>query len=426
MKLLAVGDLHLGRTPSRLPADIEPPIQNYGPAEAWRRVVKYAQDQNVDIVALAGDVVERENDFFEAYGVLVDGVSRLAGEGITVVAVAGNHDVKVLPQLAQEVSGFDLLGQGQWEAKTFESRDGSEKLTLHAWSFQDSLATRSPLSGQSFEREAAGVHVGLLHCDRDQPGSRYAPVSSAELNAAGLDGWLLGHIHRPDELRVESPSGYLGSVTALDASETGPRGPWLIEIRRGRIAAFEQLLIAPLRWELVDVDLTGAEEPASARSLLLEKLRALDREISEAAVPPMAAGLRASFVGRTRHGQAAAALISESDRAHIYTGDKNTHYFVERLQLRTLPEIPLHQLAERADPAGLLARQLLVLDRNADDGEKHELLSQARRRLEHRSRDPRWNALAPHEFDDAAVADYLRSAGTTLLGKLLEQQGVEA
>ena len=114
MKILAVGDMHLGRTPSRLPPEMRAP--ELGPAEAWRRAVAAALNRDVRAVLLAGDVVDREDDFFEAYRELENGVRTLADAGIDVIGVAGNHDVKVLPRLARHIPQFRLLGEGgRWE-----------------------------------------------------------------------------------------------------------------------------------------------------------------------------------------------------------------------------------------------------------------------------------------------------------------------
>ena len=111
MKILAVGDMHLGRTPSRLPPQLHAP--DLGPAEAWRRTVAAALNHDVKAVLLAGDVVDRDDDFFEAYRALESGVKTLADAGIAVVGVAGNHDVKVLPRLVRHIPKFRLLGEGR-------------------------------------------------------------------------------------------------------------------------------------------------------------------------------------------------------------------------------------------------------------------------------------------------------------------------
>ena len=231
MKILAVGDMHLGRTPSRLPQELSGQARELGPAGAWQRTVDVAIAHRVRAVLLVGDVVERENDFFEAYRQLEQGVQRLSEAGVEVIGVVGNHDVKVLPRLAEQLPEFRLLGkQGEWES--CQIADAADSITLWGWSFPRREVQDSPLSGATFAR-GEGINLGLLHCDRDAGNSPYAPVTSQELRQAGLDGWLLGHIHKPDALSAEAPNGYLGSLVGLDRSETGRMVPGLSRLPAG-------------------------------------------------------------------------------------------------------------------------------------------------------------------------------------------------
>ena len=169
MKLVAVGDIHLGRIPSRLPEELAGRARELGPAEAWRRTVDAAIAAGVKAVLLAGDVVEKEDDFFEAYRELNQRVKRLADAGIAIIGVAGNHDVRVLPRLAEQIPQFQLLGREvapeavptsvrRWSAECqpsgrnqrwerCEIRDGNEVLSLWGWSFPRAQINDSPLNG---------------------------------------------------------------------------------------------------------------------------------------------------------------------------------------------------------------------------------------------------------------------------------------
>ena len=454
MKLLAVGDMHLGRTPSRLPQELANRARALGPAEAWRRAVNAAIAAGVKAVLLAGDVVERDDDFFEAYRELSQGVRRLTDEGIEVIGVAGNHDVRVLPRLAEQIPQFQLLGHGgQWQR--CEIREGNEVVSLWGWSFPQAQVHRSPLNGARLER-GAGISVGLLHCDRGATNSPYAPVAGSELDQAGLDGWLLGHIHKPDDLAAPSPNGhfspngYLGSLTGLDRSETGTRGPWLITLADGQIAQVRQLPLAPLRWEHLEVPLDGLNEAGEAQDHLLQAVRKFDEKPNEQrnhaleAVPglegrsggPTAVGLRVRFTGRTRFGTAAADAIPKDDRGQIYIGNGDAHYFIESIQSATRPEINLQELAERQDPVGLLAQRLLWLEQpegtegaagHAEQDERNEaakqraiLIETARQRLDAQARHPRWIGLQAATPDPV---EWLRESGFRALDMLLAQNG---
>jgi len=421
LKLLAVGDIHLGRRPSRLPEELHGRARELGPAGAWSRVIEAALSEPVDVVALAGDVVEREHDFFEAYRQLHRGVSQLTDAGVRVLGIAGNHDVLVLPRLSDEIQNFQLVGRdGSWEKVRLEAR--GESLALWGWSFPRGRVTESPLAGFQFDRETGCPNLGLLHCDRNQVGGPYAPVSSNELAMAGLDGWLLGHIHKPDVLTAASLSGYLGSVVGMDADEPGVHGPWLITVEGHRIVKVEQWGLAPLYWESLAVDLAGITEPQDARRRFLDALRGLDAALSEGRWVPEAVGLRVNFIGRSRFGEEARTLISEEDLGHIYDGEGGTHYFIEGLAATNEPEISLQVLAERPDPAGLLASRLLLLDRPADNPERQALVAEARRRLEAQTRDLRWGGLRLDPPDEENVARRLRQTGMRLLERMVAQQ----
>ena len=367
MKILAVGDIHLGRTPSRLPPQLH--MQELGPAEAWRRTVDAALDLDVKAVLLAGDVVDRDDDFFEAYRALEGGARKLADAGIDVIGVAGNHDVKVLPRLVRHIPQFRLLGEGgQWESCRID--ENGEAVTLWGWSFPQPRVLHSPLQDCAFD-PAPGINLGLLHCDRDAgPDSPYAPIARQELERAGLDGWLLGHIHKPDALSATSPNGYLGSLTGMDRGEPGPRGPWMIIVADGRIAEVEHLPLAPLRWEALDVDLEGIGEPFQAKERLLTAITELDGRMASLASAPNAVGLSVAFIGRTGLGNAVLDQISREDRDETHTGAAGTRYFIASAHLDTRPEIDLEDLARRQDPVGLLAARLLWLDRPEGDPER--------------------------------------------------------
>ena len=417
MKILAIGDMHLGRTPSRLPPQLHAP--ELGPAEAWRRTVAAALDHGVKAVLLAGDVVDRDDDFFEAYRALEGGVKTLADAGIAVVGVAGNHDVKVLPRLVRHIPKFRLLGEGgRWESCRIDG--GRDAVTLWGWSFPQARVLESPLEG-SRPDPVPGINLGLLHCDRDAgPDSPYAPVTRRELERAGLDGWLLGHIHKPDALTAASPNGYLGSLTGLDRGESGPRGPWMMTIADGRIAEVEHLPLAPLRWEALEVDLEGIGEPFQVRERLLAAVRGLDGRMASLPTAPNAVGLSVSLAGRTAFGNAALDRISPDDRDETHTGTAGTRYFIVSTGLDTRPEIDLADLAKRRDPVGLLAARLLWLDRPEGDAERDRLVDKAGQALRDQSAQSVWRDLAANGEAPEPVT-WLRQAGYRALDRLLGQ-----
>jgi len=411
--LLAVGDLHLGRIPSALHPDLLARASELGPEAAWSRAVTEAIDRQVDAVLLAGDVVERSRDVLVAYGDLKNGIDKLTTAGIRVLAVAGNHDTLVLPRLAQEIPDLDLLGaNGRWQEKSVG------KLTVAGWSFPRPQVRSSPL--KDFPRVTDPERViGLLHCDRDQADSPYAPVSSADLEAAPTAAWLLGHIHQPDDLSGPRPIGYLGSVTALRASETGPRGPWLLRWT-GTAIEMQHIPLAPLRFERVSVDVSDLEDPGQLAEAILGCGRDLSRHVAAAERLPEVIGMRITLTGRCRFERelpaAATQLLNESRPWK----ERGIILFVQKFSIETEMNLDLEELANQSDPCGLLARRLLLLrDRAGPDYRR--LLDQARLKLGRISGLREFQALDA-ELDDAEVHDWLQRAGQRALIELVAQR----
>ena len=422
MKILGAADIHLGRRPGRLPSSLTDriPARALGPAGAWERLIDLAIEEEVHALLLAGDVVDGEQDFFEAHAQLHRGVARLAEAGVRVLAVAGNHDTKVLPYLANEVEAFELIGRnGEWEAVTVTA--GDDQCTVWGWSFPQRIVRNSPLLGAQFVGDE-GVNFGLLHCDLDSEGSPYAPTSSRSLDDLGLDAWLLGHIHVPTALEAPHPVGYLGSLTGLDAGEHGVRGAWLFEVRERRIAKVCRRALAPLRWVRLTIELHGEESPEDARHLVLEELRELDREVRAEPRPPRAVGVRVTLSGRAPDRRALEALFGSGAGDELTVGDGGIHYFTETVRVETLPVVDLDALARQPNPVGLLAERLLLLQRRAEDPDRRALIDRAHEELRRVDHSGRWDLLERPGPTAEDTADLLLSEGRRALDLLLAQR----
>jgi exonuclease SbcD len=414
MKLLAVGDMHLGRIPASLPDALTGDARQLGPEVAWTRSVDAAIEHGVEAVLLAGDVVDRERDFFAGYDPLRAGIERLLAEGIRVLAVAGNHDTHVLPRLADHVQGLELLGRGgRWQAVDLSI--GS----VIGWSFPSRRVTRSPLEDGSLP-DGARPRIGLLHCDRDQSGSVHAPVTSGELERAGLDAWLLGHIHKPDlDDDPARPAGYLGSISALRASETGLRGPWLIAVAAQTIEV-RQLALAPLAYETLSIDVGELEHADALDARILTAGRELVGRRAAIDALPDALGLRIQLVGEHAEAVTLQTTVRGVLDAPPVFEERSCRVFVDRIDAAFGPPLDLEQLAAEASPAGVLARDLLVLT-GPDCDARRRLLAEARDRFRTAGGISDLHAVA-RPISEAETLDALQRAGRAVLARLLEQR----
>lgn len=422
IEILFVGDIHLGKSPSRLPDDLDK--AEHSPAAAWRNTVDRAIEDEVDAVVLAGDVVESVKDRFEALPELEAGVRRLADARIRTLGVAGNHDVEALPSLARLIPEFHLLGAGgQWEVQTLHGKDGGE-VDLCGWSFNKQEVPNSPL--ESFDKKPRdGVPMlGVVHGDLDRPGSRHAPIARTELENAALDGWFLGHIHKPDALQVPRPIGYLGSISGVDfgPGERGLHGPWKVRVEGEHISLLEQIPLAPLRYERLDVPIDDlevdgertTEEVAVAAILAAARARAEELR-SEGNDALRALALRVHLTGREpRSGFLAAIPLTNGDdllRTHV--GD--LRIFCERIVNDARLAIDLEATARGTDPMGLLARRILALE--SDDEAGRALVDSARSSIEEAS-----DSNAPVVDEGPEIREVLLRAAWELLDALRAQR----
>lgn len=365
--ILFVGDIHLGRSPHRL-AQADLNSSELSPVAAWRRVVRYAIENKVQAVVLAGDVVDQDKDRFEAFGHLHRGVADLVAAGIRTIGVAGNHDHIALPRLAERIEAFTLLGRGgRWERLELEGVD------LIGWSFPKRHHYEDPLQSPGLDealgsRRSSALSIGVLHADLDSGSSAYAPVRGADLAARDLAAWFLGHIHVPSQLQPERPIGYLGSLIGLNRGESGPRGPWLVQATSASTLTLEQVPLGPVYWTEIEVDLS---------ELALEKDDAEDRihAALEAAVGRSsqgdiwlqrgdfsAVGCTARLVGRVRGRAQIATFVRERKPRELVFECAGVRWVVVKMVDHTQPVIDLEQLAAQKTPAGSLAQLLCAVE----------------------------------------------------------------
>ena len=428
--ILFVGDMHLGRLPTRVPdGDDLPPLAELGPGAAWRRVADEAVRLAVDAVALAGDVVHGANDLFEDANELAAGLESLARAGIPVLAVAGNHDTRVLPDLARR-GGITLLGPGgTWSAADI-TPPGGPTVRLVGWSFPEPHWSVSPLATPPPPPETGLVTFGLLHADLDLADSRYAPVSSAALTNTGYAGWLLGHIHRPDEPADGGRPFYLGSLSGLDPTETGRHGPVLARIGGDGRVAMRRLALAPLVWTGCELDLSPAEDaardlPSLVLGAMTDAAAALGDDLGAARAVGIRVVLRGTVADPNGVRRAAGALVAGATCLNA----RGVMCFLEGIIDEVRGALDLAALAAIADPAGLLARRVLTLEGagavpGVEDpaGWRAALLRDARRRLADIDAMPAFGNMES-AADDEAVRREALAAARAVLEHLLATKG---
>ena len=435
--ILAIGDVHLGTRCSGVPDSITElgvEANELTPAAALRLATEFAIEQQVDAVLFAGDVVENTNARFEALPHLEACVKSLLAENIEVIAVAGNHDVEALPRLANLLDGFTLLGAGgKWESKLITKND-IPVTQIIGWSFKEQIVRKSPVAqllSEPIEDLSTSIpRIGLLHADLGVSGSKYAPVSQSELENTNYDAWLLGHIHKPSlenstTSSTRQPIGYLGSLTGLDRSETGVHGPWLITIRSGAELKLQQIPLAPLRWERVQVSVDGIEFEEDLEDRLFTRATAFIEQFERHGNSLSAVGLIVELVGTSSCHDEINKWITKAEWKSVGRLVDGIAVFFSKIVANMQPKLDLAEISKGDDPAALLAQRLIVLENNSD--ESADLLDRARSSLKEIAEDNRYSVVNDHRnaedpLSDSVVRELLVRSGTAALSAMISQR----
>lgn len=376
-RVLALADLHLGRRPSRLPAGVD--REALSTAAVWERAVDHALAEGVGLVLLGGDLIHRPNRYFEAFGPLERGITRLAAGGVTVCAVAGNHDYDLLDGLAETTGAgaFHLLGAraagGRWQRFTWRDADGRSRLHVDGWSFPSRDVEEDPVAAYDLAPPADGTPVvGLVHGELGAARGTNGPIAPASIEGTATAGWVIGHVHKPALVDLAGGRWALapGSPQPLDPTETGVHGAWSFAVEDGRVSRPEPLALASLRYEPVAVDLSDVDRLDEVRHRLA--LGARQRAEAIAAGPGgdrlVQLLLRLTLTGRTRvHGDlAAVARDAAGDGGLSLAGGLPAD--VIEVAVATRPAIDLAARARGDDPVGALAGLLLALEAGEGGG----------------------------------------------------------
>ena len=424
VKIIATSDLHIGRKVT----GIEGGGQELSSRAIWKRIVGHAISNKIDVIALAGDIVDHNNRYFEAVAPLLSAFSQLKEKGIQVYLVAGNHDFDVLPQILQsnQFDNVHMLGaNGTWEVKTF-SKD-NESIQFAGWSFPSQYYSKDPTESLGeLKTDTSIPAIGLLHGEIGIQGSIYAPVSLSALQNSRIGTWIIGHIHKPDVWCENPYIFYPGSPLALNPKETGPHGPWLITVENGFTGVPTPLFNSSIRFEKLEIDVSEAVTDDLFRmkatdSILKmnEKLRPHLGGVSRLVYDVELTGTHEDI----GHLEAWAGAMADATD-HGISGE--TIVSVRKVETSVKPSVGnLEALAEQSSPAGLLAQIILGINKNEESLLINDLLKDWKiKQNEIRLSD----AYRPLRNQDGSVEDpdyqgrqYLLKESIRLLGTLLQQ-----
>lgn len=218
IKFIHTGDLHLGLKFQKVSFQKDKAMERR--RELWstfERIVKYAKDNKVDFLLIAGDLFE------ESYFTMAD-ITRVRdtfreAKDVNIIISAGNHDyigIRSLYDKVEWTNNVTIFNKEKIQRKEFEELN----TVIYGYSW-DTMEIRENNLFDGLKVDSTKKNILVLHGELGN-NSSYLPLNIDELSNLNMDYIALGHIHKPQI--INERIAYCGCPEPLDFGETGDRG----------------------------------------------------------------------------------------------------------------------------------------------------------------------------------------------------------
>ena len=224
--------------------------------ELAHRMVEYANDHDVQLLLLSGDLFDSDSVYGQTAEELSAALSAFRGQ---VVIAPGNHDCYTAASPYARTRWSDnvhIFTEDRMQTITFPDLN----CAVHGAAFTaPECPTDSVLPGFRVPQDGL-IHIGLLHGDVTTSDSRYRPIRAADIAGSGLDYLALGHVHSCSGVLTAGavPYAYCGCIEGRGFDELGERGFLFGEVGAGT-ADLRFVPFARRRYCIAQVDVTDGD-----------------------------------------------------------------------------------------------------------------------------------------------------------------------
>ena len=218
IRIVHTADNHIGKQFRNYPPAVKDRLVNER-FEALQRIVDRANDVAAHFIVVAGDLFDNHNVAARDIRRVGDILSKCNGE---VLILPGNHDFYEKTsngfwQRFQQLNPQDNL-QILGEYEPVEYNIGERKVTFYPAACQSKHSPENMIGWVcEYPKGSDALNIGIAHGNVEGLGlgtDRYFNMHPAELRSAGMDCWLLGHIHVPYPEQASSINpGFLFAAT---------------------------------------------------------------------------------------------------------------------------------------------------------------------------------------------------------------------
>lgn len=338
---------------------------------AFDNLIQVAIDNNVLFVVLAGDIYDNSESQDALQADFRNGLLKLEKHGIGAYIIHGNHDpllkgYKPRRELPDNVEVF-----GPKEPHEFAAAESEEGVVNVAGiSFGSNSVTENLTEGfRNLPRENAKWRVGVLHTSMtgNSAHDTYAPCSVADLRAAPVGYWALGHIH----LRNDSNSlgdgrwwAYSGNLQGRNfkPAECHPKGALLVTLNRNGFDAPKFVACDTVRFQNIQIDISEIKEIDDCSRLLIDEvLKATKSQENRRLV------VRVELFGRSFLHRDIRTQVENGKMRKDFLGDFASEIGSTIIAGITSAVKPTYDFNELRQDQGLIGTTLRILDQMSDE-----------------------------------------------------------
>ncbi len=225
--------------------------------DALKNVIDAGNSKDVHFLVVAGDLFDNLKISLKEVKAVVEILKKSTAE---VIVLPGNHDYydgsdNKLWKMFLEVSentNIRLINQSE----IYRTECDGETVCFYPAPCMSKHHEGHVIGWvNDVQKDPTEIHIGIAHGNVDGLGvddaDRYFNMSESDLRAAGVDFWLLGHIHVP----FPAPTAIGNPLFFMPATHTPesikrkiPGHAWFIEIIEKKQLRFEQLTTGNLRF----------------------------------------------------------------------------------------------------------------------------------------------------------------------------------
>jgi DNA repair exonuclease SbcCD nuclease subunit len=246
--------------------------------DSLKRIIEEGNKENANYLVIAGDLFDvtklnksRTNEVIKI----------LKGFKEKVIIIPGNHDFYIdeADSLWQyfklNVDAEKIVVLDQYEV--YVDTVGDQEVRFYPAACRTLHSEQNMIGWVSKkEKKADSLHIGIAHGNvdglgRDEDG-KYFNMKVEELKSAGMDFWLLGHIHvaYPTQETVNTNPYYFMSGTHMPDSwkSTNVGNAWIIEVDNFKNVNARKFQPSKFRYKTIDADLRSNTDIDALKSQL--------------------------------------------------------------------------------------------------------------------------------------------------------------